>query len=1200
MPSNGPKKLGKYEILELVGRGGMGVVYKAVDPEIGRFVGIKMMTNAVMKDPTLLKRFYREAQSAGKLRHPNIVTIYDLGVEEAVPYIVMEFLEGESLDVALRSGRLLSLEEKLCIAAQVCGALAYAHEQSIVHRDVKPGNVMLLKDGTIKLVDFGIARIGTEYVTRAGQLLGSLQYMSPEQVQGAHTDCRTDIFSAGVLLYQLLTNTLPFEGKDAGATLLHILHNSPPPLSNFLHDYPPELDGILQRVLAKNPDDRYQTAGEVALDLSQVEERLKRKRVAEQLEVVGQSVTAQQWDKAREQLLQLVKVDRQNTKVNALLREVQQQIQKQQRVQRIRDLQKQAQEATTRNALDEALRYLEVAVGLDESNAQLRELRDSIKARKERADKVAELLARAKSAFDTQDLEDALLTAQQALSVDADHAGAKELHAAIAQELDKRAKLKQVQDLLESARKHISSRHFTGAIDLLQRAESIDPEAPGVNELRLLATSGQQQERRRKELEQATAEIEEFLNCNDFASASARATEALEKFPSERGLLKLKTLAEKERQSAEKRIYVEQQVSQARRLLEEKKSPEALGLLQEALARYPDEFVFQSMHSLIKEYIDRDKAEQFKANITQKAKEAIRRRAYPEAIEILQAAKRESSSADFDDLLQFTQEEAANHAARQKIDGAAKEAHRLMSADQYEQAVAFLEFTLKEVDDQELRIILEDARGHLEEFNHNLQEAMATARRLMEVQRYSEALRFVEGQATRFGRIPEFAQLSTELQEKKRRVEAFSACKEEVREALANSDFKLGHELWRKFCDEFGTDVDTELLKREIDARESESAVTTVSQALKDCRILLLVGCYRPALEILDRVSGLVTFLPSDVKQDYEFARASAVTGINREHYSDERYSRIKRMAEAGDQPTISDSQWETAGSLALDKPPIPQTAVANVDQLENVLGEVTVIAQHYPDDQKIQSAVGSFQEQLTVQIAALRSAAKTEPETQKPGIEAVEITKTDAPTANKVASTMATQSSGARRLSPVDTVVPRINEGHSKETQENVADGTPTLFQDDATQVLPLMAETRIPSQARTSRPQVVHEQLHLRAKALALPNKWGKKSVVSAVTVLLIVVVAYSAWRINRHVPALVSVQVNTEPPGATVSVFNSDKKCVTPACRFQLQPGLYDVEVRLKGYETVTQVLSVNANLPNEVLVRMRATPADKTTK
>jgi len=178
-PHSKPTKLGKYEIVEVIGRGGMGVVYKATDPEIGRLVGIKMMTSAVISDPDLLKRFYREAQSSGRLQHPNIVTIYDLGVHEGTPYLVMEFLEGESLDANIRARRPMSLEDKLNIGIQLCEGLAYAHERNIVHRDVKPGNVMLLKDGTVKIVDFGIARGGGDKVTRTGQVMGSIQYMSP-------------------------------------------------------------------------------------------------------------------------------------------------------------------------------------------------------------------------------------------------------------------------------------------------------------------------------------------------------------------------------------------------------------------------------------------------------------------------------------------------------------------------------------------------------------------------------------------------------------------------------------------------------------------------------------------------------------------------------------------------------------------------------------------------------------------------------------------------------------------------------------------------------------------------------------------------------------------------------------------------------------------------------------------------------------
>jgi serine/threonine-protein kinase len=973
MPKSGPKRLGKYELLEVVGEGGMGVVYKAVDPEIGRLVGIKMMTGQVISDPRHLKRFYREAQSAGKLRHPNIVTIYDLGVEEAIPYMVMEFLEGESLDALIRCGRGISLEEKLNIVIQACNALAYAHEQEIVHRDIKPGNVMLLKDGTVKLVDFGIARIGREHITRTGQLLGSIQYMSPEQIQDSPVDLRTDIFSTGVMLYQLLTYQLPFEGKDAGETLLKIIHDPPPPLGRFLSAYPPELDDIVQRVLAKNPDERYQTATDLAFDLSHVQERLKRERVSEYLEAVEVSVAEGQWVKAKDQLVQLLKIDRQNVRAGDLLREVQQQIQKQQRSERIRDLQSQAEQAIAGDRWGEALRYLDSAVGLDETNAQLRELRDAVREKKKRTDQMSELLARAKSAFDTEDLEDALATVKQALAVDSESRDARDLHAVIAKELAERAKLKQIQTLVEEARKQISSRHFTAALEFLRKAEALDPNAPGVSDFIALASTGQQEQRRRKELEEVSAGIEEALNANDYRLACAKAAEALERFPNERGLLKLKEMADKEREATEKRIYVEGQISLARRLLEEKKSAEALLPLDQALARYPNEFVLQSMHSLIRETVERERAEQFEAQIIQLAKDAIRRKAYSEAIEVLQAAQQQTLASEFDDLLQFAQEEAASFAARNKIDAAAKEAHRLTSAGEFEPAIELLDGVLKEADDEELRIVLADARRQLEEFNAGLQEVLATARRLVHMDRHGEAAKFLEAQALRYNRSPEIVGLLQQVNQERRRVEAFSTVKEHAREALADSDFEGARALLEKYRAEFGDGLDAQLLQREIDVKQGDAARVAVGQALQDSRVLLIVRCYQEALDILDRVSRAAAWVP-DMRQAYDFARANAMAGLERERLSNERYELMKqRVAEAGDQATLSNSQGVAPPSSTPVARPEQETELANVAQLESVLGEVTLIAQHYPGDRKIQSAVGDIRHRLTLQIAALR-----------------------------------------------------------------------------------------------------------------------------------------------------------------------------------------------------------------------------------
>ena len=1144
MPDSAPKQLGKYEVLEIVGRGGMGVVYKAVDPEIGRLVGIKMMTSAVINDPVLLKRFYREAQSAGKLRHPNIVTVYDLGIQEAMPYLVMEFLEGESLDVALRSGRTLLLEEKLSIVIQVCDALAYAHEQSVVHRDIKPGNIMLLKDGSVKLVDFGIARIGAEYVTRTGQLMGSIQYMSPEQVHGAHVDLRTDIFSTGVLLYQMLTNVLPFEGRDAGATLLKIVHDPAPPLGKFLQDYPPELDSILQRVLAKHPGERYQTATELAFDVSHVEEQLKRKRISGYLEAVEQSLADGQWDKSREQLLQLLKVDRQNVRANELLREAQLQIQKQQRVERIRDLQTQAEQAIARNALDEALRYLSLSLSLDEGNPQLRELRAGTQERKQRADRVAELLARAKSSFDTEDLENALASAKQALTVDAENPEAKGLHAAIRNELTERAKLKQVHTHLEEARKQISSRHFTAALDLLQQAERIDPEVPGFNELVALASAGQQHERRRKELEQFSSEIGEALDRNDYNLACAKAAEALERFPNDRGLLKLKALADKERENCEKRAYVESQVSLARRLLEEKKSVEALVPLQQALAKYPDEFVLQSMYSLFTEYLERDRAEQFRTKITRQAKDAIRRKAYEEAIEILETAKRQTPSCDFDDLLYFCREEAATYLLRQKIDATAEDAHRLMSAGEYGQAIELLEAALQEGDDPELRILLDDARRHLEQFNADLREAIAMARRLLNVQRYSEAVKFVDTQAARFGKTPEFSQLTGQVHREQRRVLAFSYAKEHAREALAISDFKAARAALDQYREEFDDDVDTRLLQREIETKESESAVAAVAQALKDCRVLLQVGCYKAVLDILGRLSSAASLVPAEMKQGYDLARTSAIAGISRERSGVERLERMKRqMAYAANEPTLSESEWETAGSPSLGDGPLEETQLAGISELENVLGEVTLIAKHYPGNQKILSAVGIVRQRLTIQIEALRrgDTAKNlaEPRTPTPAQEQHDAKRPDSAGKARVHDAGVGKEENPTRPQTVEKSEPAAGSRrrapsppsagtHSSDTRAPGKKEAFSLGEDTLVAPPDEEAATRPPEQILQAPAPGFKKPIH----SVRSGTKW-QNIPAAVVAAILLALIVYMVWRITHQIaPGAALVEINTTP--------------------------------------------------------------------
>ncbi|MGA8308910.1 MAG: serine/threonine-protein kinase, partial [Terriglobales bacterium] len=377
-----PSKIGKYDVIDVIGRGGMGVVYKANDPHLNRLVAIKMMTGGYSDNPDLLKRFYREAQSTGNLQHPNIVTVYDLGDLEGNPYLVMEFLEGESLDAVINSHNPLSLITKINFICDVCHGLAYAHHQGIVHRDIKPGNIMVLKNGSVKIVDFGIAHFGDKTVTRTGQLIGSLGYMSPEQVNGKPIDTRTDIFSTGVVLYQLLTYALPFDGDSTAATLLKIIHDPPPPLKKYITDIPSELEDVILRSLAKDREDRYRTVEDFGFDLAQISDRLKQGLVEGHLREAESLFSRGLTHKAKELLLQVLKIDRQHTGAIRLFRTVQHSIEEEQIEVQIRQLRGQAEEAYSRQQFEAALSYLDKALNLHQTDAGLQSLRSSIRQAK--------------------------------------------------------------------------------------------------------------------------------------------------------------------------------------------------------------------------------------------------------------------------------------------------------------------------------------------------------------------------------------------------------------------------------------------------------------------------------------------------------------------------------------------------------------------------------------------------------------------------------------------------------------------------------------------------------------------------------------------------------------------------------------------------------------------------------------------------
>jgi serine/threonine-protein kinase len=475
------KRLGKYEIVRELGQGAMGVVYEARDPMIGRRVALKTITAALAEKADLRDRFFREAQAAGNLEHENIITVYDMGVENQTPYIAMQFIEGETLEKLISEKRPLPLVQKVGYFVQVCRGLDFAHKGNVVHRDIKPANIMITRDGVIKIVDFGIARLTASSHTQTGMMIGTIAYMSPEQVQGHHVDGRSDIWSMGVTFYEFLTNQRPFSADNLAAVMFNIVSptSKPMPLKPQLPEAPDELQWLMDRIFQKNPEDRYQSMEDVLLDIEPIYKRLQQAGISERLSVAESHLQSGEFEKARDILRQAIKTDPDNRAARELLERVNQEARRHRVGPELRERTSRAEQLLLQGKLTEADSEVAEALRLDSNFLQAIELQQKIKEARLRQKEMDELLRGAAQKRDAGDVTGAEMMVDRVIAQFGQDPRALELRRQLEEMRARRQSQRILDEKKQEARQLLASQRYHESAALL---EEVLRQAPGDTE----------------------------------------------------------------------------------------------------------------------------------------------------------------------------------------------------------------------------------------------------------------------------------------------------------------------------------------------------------------------------------------------------------------------------------------------------------------------------------------------------------------------------------------------------------------------------------------------------------------------------------------------------------------------------------------------------------------------------------------------
>jgi eukaryotic-like serine/threonine-protein kinase len=861
-----PEKIGKYDVLDVLGRGGMGVVYRARDSRLGRTVAIKMLTEGFSGNADMLQRFYREASQTGALRHNNIVIVYDAGDQDGEPYIVMEYVEGEPLDRAIKREH-MQLEHALTIVEQICHALAYAHRNGVIHRDIKPANVILRADGSVKLLDFGIARDETRVdtsITSTGSLVGTPPYMAPERFAGSAIDGRSDIFSAGVLLYLLLTGRLPFDGEYP-ALIDQIMRSQPPPPSELVPDCPTALDTIVARALAKSPFDRYANADDMAMDLHEVAESITAAHVAESMAQAEQYFNDANFMAAQSALRQLLRLDPQHIAGKRLLSQVDQRLTQQEKDRKAQELARLAQQAASEREWDRALALCDEALGLSPANNTLITLRKSVAEGKQTQQKISQLLAESANARKVGELTRAQARAATAQRLDPHNSQVLALCRLLEQEIEEKRLKEELRKVMVSAKEHLAACEYEEAFVLLDKAGTIAPDNAEVLRTKDELTAALTEEKRKSIVRRLEEKAALSTTVAKLRLVSAELTGALKEFPNDPSLLRLRFNLEPRVKQLEDELFVKEICKSAAEL-----SPEqAVERIRTALIRVPGNEQLSGLESALSERLARQTREQQLAQRLAQARQAIDDRLFLEAVKTLERCKADGfSSYEVDGLLNLAKTAASQRISQELLERTYSQAKRLIDEEDYESAVQLLRRALRQVDEPVLHRQLEEATQKQGTIDQKANAALEQAETLTRMELFAEAVALLEEQSPGVKRLPRVEQAlgrARKLQETEANFAALTGrCYAQMGTAEGIADLKRALNTSASSDAPMSVEATAQQLRRRCEQVYGEKA----SSAIVAARGLLAQDDCAGAESVLKETMPWLELAPSQAQED--------------------------------------------------------------------------------------------------------------------------------------------------------------------------------------------------------------------------------------------------------------------------------------------------------------------------------------------